>query len=175
MKKVAWLLAVLLLVTGKTVLAADLKIGYVDLVKALNESDQGKKAKADLELMIKAKQSTIDEKGKEIEKAKGDFEKQSSVLSQEARKAKEDELEKKLREYQRLVTDSQGEVKKKEGELTGDILKQIREVIKKIGEEGDYTLIIESAEGQILFAKKDIDLTQTVIKRYNESKTAPKK
>ena len=65
MRKAAWLVVVILLLTGSSVFAADtLKIGFVDLVKALNESESGKKAKADLEFLIKSKQVAIDEKGK---------------------------------------------------------------------------------------------------------------
>lgn len=156
--------------------AADsIKIGCIDLQRALNESETGKKAKSDLESLIKSKQSIIDEKGKTIEKLKGELEKQASVLSAEARKGKEDELEKLLREYQRLVQDSQAEVKKKEIELTDAIIKDIREIVEKIGEEEGYTIIIENAEGVLLYSNKSIDLTDTVIKKYNESKTKPKK
>lgn len=176
MRKVAWLVVVALLLTGTSVFAADtLKIGYVDLVKALNESEAGKKAKSELEFLIKSKQVAIDEKGKAIEKGKNDLEKQASVLSQDARKSKEDELERLIREYQRLVSDSQAEVKKKEGELTGDILKNIRAIIQKIGQDEAYTLILENAEGQILYSKKEIDLTDTVIKKHNEASAKPKK
>jgi outer membrane protein len=176
MRKVAWLVVVALLLTSTSVFAADiLKIGFVDLVRALNESESGKKAKADLEFLIKSKQVAIDEKGKTIEKGKNDLEKQTSVLSQEARKTKEEELERLIREYQRLVSDSQSEVKKKEGELTGDILKEIRSIVQKIGQDEAYTLILENAEGQILYSKKEIDLTDVVIKKHNESKTKAKK
>ena len=70
--------------------AETMKIGYVDIRAALNESDTGKKAKIDLESLIKTKQTVIDEKGKAIEKLKADVEKQASVLSAEAKKAKED-------------------------------------------------------------------------------------
>lgn len=176
MKKAVWIVVVMLLLTGTSVFAADtLKIGFVDLVKALNESDSGKKAKADLEFLIKSKQGAIDEKGKAIEKGKVDLEKQASVLSQDARKSKEEELERLIREYQRLVSDSQTEVKKKESELTGDILKDIRAIIQKIGQDEAYTLILENAEGQILYSKKEIDLTDAVIKKHNESRAKPKK
>jgi outer membrane protein len=178
MKKAAWLAVVLLLLTGTSALAAEVitvKLGYVDLVKALNESDSGKKAKTDLEFMIKTKQSTIDEKGKTIEKAKSDLEKQASVLSQDARKTKEEELERMLRDYQRLVSDSQSEVKKKENEITGEIVKELRAIVQKIGQDEGYTLILEGAEGQILYSKKEIDLTETVIKRFNETRAKPKK
>jgi outer membrane protein len=173
MKRVVWLAVVFLMITGSSGLAAEMitvKIGHVDLVKALNESEAGKKAKTDLEFLIKTKQSTIDEKGKAIEKAKADIEKQASVLSPDARKAKEEELERLLRDYQRLVSDSQNEVKKKEGELTGEIIKELRAIVQKIGQEEGYTLILESAEGQILYATKDIDLTETVKKKFNESR-----
>jgi len=178
MKKVTWLVVVLLMLTGTSTFAAEtitVKIGYVDLVKSLNESESGKKAKSDLEFLIKSKQTTIDEKGKTIEKTKADLEKQASVLSPDARKAKEEEMERMLRDYQRLVTDSQNEVKKKEGELTSDILKELRAIVQKIGEDEGYTLILESAEGQILYAKKEADLTEVVIKKFNESKAKAKK
>lgn len=172
MKKTALLLAVLFIFAAQQAFAAEqtLKIGVVDLIKALNESDSGKKAKGDLEILIKTKQAAIDEKGKEIEKLKNDLEKQSSVLSAEARKAKEDELEKLIREYQRVVTDSQNDVKKKEAEFTGDILKDLRAIIEKMGQEGGYTMIIENAEGIILYSKPEQNLTEQVIKKYNESK-----
>lgn len=154
---------------------AEVKIGVVDLIRALNESDSGKKAKADLEFIIKSKQAIIDEKGKTLEKMKGDLEKQASVLSQEARRTKEEELQKLILDYQRLVADSQNEVKKKEGEYTGEIVKEIKALLEKIGQDEGFTLIIENADGIILFSKKEIDLTDTVIKKYNESKAKTKK
>ncbi|MBA4371572.1 MAG: hypothetical protein C0402_01780 [Thermodesulfovibrio sp.] len=172
MKKTVWLLVVLFMFAAQQTFAAEpaLKVGVVDLIKALNESDAGKKAKADLEVLIKTKQTSIDEKGKEIEKLKTDLEKQSSVLSSDARKSKEDDLERNIREYQRIVTDSQNDVKKKEGEFTGEILKDLRGIIEKMGQEGNYTMIIENAEGIILYSKQDQNLTEQVIKKYNESK-----
>jgi outer membrane protein len=171
MKKAISVLLFLLLCMPVSLLAVDdLKIGYIDFQKVLNESDAGKKAKADLEIIVKSKQTTIDEKGKTIEKLKADLEKQASVLSAEAKKSKEEELEKMLREYQRLVQDSQTEVKKKELELTDVIIKDIRQIVEKMGEEGGYTLIIEKTGGMVLYSKKDIDLTDAVIKKYNQTK-----
>jgi outer membrane protein len=156
-----------------TLLAADAaKFGAIDVQKVLNESEAGKKAKSDLEGLIKTKQTTIDEKGKGIEKLKADIEKQASVLSAEARKSKEDELEKSLRDYQRVVQDSQAEIKKKEAELTDAILKEIRDLIEKVGEEDGYTLIIEKS--MILYSNKGIDITDSVLKRYDSLKKSKK-
>lgn len=156
-----------------SLLAADAaKFGSIDVQKVLNESETGKKAKSDLESLIKAKQSTIDEKGKAIEKMKADLEKQASVLSPEARKTKEDELERLLREYQRIVQDSQAEIKKKEGEFTDTILKEIRDLIEKTGEEQGYTLLVE--KGMVLYSNKGIDITDVVLKSYDALKKSKK-
>lgn len=166
-----------LLATGmipKTSDAETLNVGIVNLLKALNESESGKRAKTDLESLIKSKQASIEEKGKNIEKLRTELEKQAAIISPEAKKAKEEELERLIRDYQRIVADSQAEVKKKEGELTGEILKDLRETINKIAQEEGYTLILEYAEGLVLYANKSLDITDKVIKRYNESKAGKK-
>jgi outer membrane protein len=161
---------------GRPASAADVqKIGYVDLRVALNESETGKKAKGELEAIVRSKQSSIEEKGKSIEKLKAELEKQGSVLSAEARKAKEEEIERQMRDYQRLLQDSQNEIKKKEEKLTGTILRELRGIIVRIGEEEGYSLILENFEGLILFASKDMDITSKVVKRYNEMQSKQKK
>ncbi len=152
--------------------AADIspaKIGYVDLRVALNESAAGKKAKAELESLIKIKQNAIEEKGRNAERLKGELEKQASGLSADAKKAKEDEIERLVRDYQRMVQDSQAEVKKKETDLTGSILNELRGVVEKIAQDEGYSLILENVESIVLYAKKDYDITEKVVKRYNES------
>jgi outer membrane protein len=149
------------------------KFGAIDIQKVLNESEAGKKAKSDLESLIKSKQANIDEKGRAIDKLKSDMEKQSSILSEDARKKKEDELERMVRVYQHLVQDSQAELKKKESELTDGILKQIRDMVDKIGEEEGYTIIFE--KGTVLYSSKGIDITEDVLKRFDAAKAKSKK
>ncbi|MBM4137555.1 MAG: OmpH family outer membrane protein [Nitrospira sp.] len=173
MKKIVFGLVILFIIPAFAFAADGVKIGCIDFQKVLNESEAGKKAKSDLEVLIKSKQTVIDEKGRAIEKMRGDIEKQVSVLSAEAKKGKEEEHEKLLREYQRLVQDSQAEVKKKEFDLTDEIIKEIREMVEKIGQEEGYALIVE--KGMVLFSNKDFDITDAVIKKYNELKAKPKK
>lgn len=155
--------------------ASALKIGVVDLYKAVNESEQGKKAKADLEATIKSKQEALESKGRAIEKLRSDLEKQGDVLSAEAKKNKSEEYERLTREYQRNMADSQNEVRKKEGELTGRIIKTIREVVLQMGQGGKYTIILERAEGLVLFVDQSLDITDAVISQLDSSKPKKKK
>ncbi len=171
MRKILLLVVIFGLMAGRFAYAdtITMKIGVVDLMKALNESDAGKKAKAELESVIKSKQAAINEKGKAIEKLKSELDKQSSVLSPDAKKSKQDDLDRMMRDYQRMVSDSQSDVKQRESDLTNGILTGLRGVIKKIGQKEGYTMIIENAEGIVLYSKKNLDLTEEVIKQYNAS------
>lgn len=174
MKKMLLLVVIFTLMVGGYAYAETItvKIGVVDLMKALNESNAGKKAKAELESVIRSKQALINEKGNAIQKLKDELNKQSSVLSPEAQKSKQDELDRMMRDYQRMVSDSQSDVKQRESDLTDGILKGLRAVVKKIGQKEGYTMIVENAEGIILYSKKSLDLTNEVIKQYNATHPA---
>lgn len=168
MKKIFLLLCLFLILPLSTYAEEPVKLGAIDLQKVLNECEAGKKAKSDLEALIKSKENIIDKKSKEIEKLKGELEKQASALSADAKKNKEEELEKLLRDYKRTVQDSQAEVKKKEGELTETILKGVHEIVERIGKEEGYTIIIE--KGLAAYSNKNIDITEKVLKEYNKTK-----
>ena len=153
------------------------KVGYVDILKALNESNKGKEAKRSLEGVIKSKQRTIDDKGQDIKKITEDLNKQSAILSESSKKEKVRELERLRREYQRMVKDSQDEVKSREMEFTQKILSELRDIVRQIGREESFSLIItdpfgnlDEQKGLVLYFDKRIDLTQEVIRRYNKGK-----
>jgi len=173
MKRVFLLVLVMALLTAVNAVAAEtLKIGFIDLQRALLESEAGKKAKVDLEALEKSKKSVIDEKVKSINKIEEEISKQASVLSAEARKQKEEELERLQRDFQRLVTDARAELQKKENELTEAILKDMSEVVETFGQEEGYTIIVRSEV--MLYAKKEHDLTDVIVKKFNESKEKAK-
>jgi outer membrane protein len=150
-----------------------MKIGYIDLQRIVYESEAGKKAKSELDALIKSKQAVVDEKRKTLEKLKSDLEKQASALSPEARKAKQDEYEKNEREFLRFAQDSETELRKKDAELKEMIVKEVFELMDKIGKEEGYTMILDRS--MVIYGNKEIDITNMVIKKYNESKAGSKK
>jgi len=177
--KTKFIICVLLLVTCHLSLvtfssAAELmKIGYIDLQRIVYESEAGKKAKSELDALIKSKQAVVDEKRKTLEKLKSDLEKQASALSPEARKAKQDEYEKNEREFLRFAQDSETELRKKDAELKEMIVKEVFELMDKIGKEEGYTMILDRS--MVIYGNKEIDITNIIIKKYNESKAGSKK
>jgi len=160
--------AVLLTGALSRVNAADIKLGFVDIDKAANDSEEGKKAVGGLKDFMASKQSAITEKGKAIEKMKSDLEKQGSIISAEARKSKIEEEERSEREFQRMVADANQEFEKKRRELTEAVYKEIVDIIAKYGQDEKYTAILPMQS--VLYNDKTLDITDTIIRKFNEHK-----
>lgn len=173
MKKIFIVVFVLSLLCAGVAFAAETgKIGYVNLQRVILECEAGKKARLDLETIEKSKKTVIDEKVKVIKKLEEELTKQASVLSADAKKAKEEELEKTQRDAQRILADSRAELQKKENELTEAILKDIIEVLRDIGQEKGYSIILRSEVA--LYVDKAVDITDAVISKVNDIKPGSK-
>ncbi len=155
--------------------SSDLKIGYVDLNRALNQSREGKKAIKILKDMLKANEERINKKADEIKKLEEEIAKQASILNPDAIKEKKEEHEKLVRDFQRLRKDSQDEFQKKQSDFVQKIYKDMREILVKIGKKEGYTVIFERNEGGILYISEKLDLTDKLIRKFNKSSKKIKK
>jgi len=151
-------------------LAADLKIAYVDIQRAINECTAGKEAKKLITKDMEKIQRLNGEKQKELQTMKETLEKQLSMLTPDARANKEKEFQGKLRDYQRWVDDNQKEIQQKTMEMERTIAMGLQKVIQKVGADEGYTFILEKNETIVLFASKTIDITDRVIKAYDAQK-----
>ena len=153
-----------------SVWAADLKVAYVDIQRAINECNTGKEAKKVITKDIEKIQHLGADKQKELQTMKESFEKQTLMLTPEARAQKEKEYQSKLREFQRWADDTQNEMNQKRMEMERNISAGLIKVIQKLGTEEGYTFILEKNETIVLYASKTLDITDRVIKAYDAQK-----
>lgn len=161
----ALLVAGALLVTP--VLAEDLKIGFVDLQKALNLSAAGKVAKEKIKAKVESYDGEVQMRQQELQKLKDDLEKQAMLLSEDARNAKERDYQQKLKEYQRFTKDIQEELQQTDADLTRKILEDVLKVVQEVGKKQGYTLILEKTESSLVYADSRIDMTDAVIQAFD--------
>jgi len=147
-------------------LGSELKIGVVDLQKALNSSEMGQKAKAELKAEYEKRAREIEAKKAEVEALRKELEKKASLLSIKAKKAKEEEYRAKLRDLKHAVDDAKAELTTKENELSAQILKELVKMIRKRGKSEGYALILE-ADGGVIYVAPSFDITSSVIKAYD--------
>lgn len=170
MKKVFFAVSMILCASIAFSAEKAVKIGYIDLQKALNESDTGKEAKAAFNKRVEELQKALDERQTELKKLQEELEKQKGLLTTEARGEKEKAYQQKIKDAQRFAKDSQEELQQKDAELTKKILKDLKDVIKKMGTDDGYTVILEKGESFVLFAAEGLDITDKVIKAYNKTR-----
>ncbi len=149
---------------------AELKIAYIDVQRILAESERGKAVKKEIEKRGAEMDKIFRQKKAELQALREELEKQSALLSEEARKEKEKEYQRKMKELERFVRDSREEIRQMEVEKTTALLKSLEKVVKKIGEEQHYTLILEKQRSFILYAPPELDITDEVIKAFDAAK-----
>ncbi len=148
--------------------AADIKLGYINMLKVEKESMAGKQALKTLEKMAADKQAKIEERRKEIEKMQKELDKQSSIISSDERQRREDKLQKEYKNYQRYFSDSRDELAKKKEELANKMFGEVTKVIKTYGKQEGYTLILDRSV--VLYAPEAVDITDKIIKAYDDTK-----
>jgi outer membrane protein len=150
--------------------ADELKIGSVDIQKAVNECQAGKEAKKKIMAEVEKFQRLVGDKQKELQALKESLEKQASMLTSEARSTKEKDYQNKLKEFQRWGEDTQNELNQKRMEMERKIAVDLFKVVQKIGADDNYTIILEKNENIVLFANKSTDLTDRAIRAYDSQK-----
>ena len=169
-KKVSLVIGLILLGCLGSAWAADLKIAYIDIQRAINESNAGKEAKKTITKDVEKFQRLIADRQKELQTMKDSFEKQAPMLTPDARANKEKEYQNKLREFQRWGEDTQNEMNQKRVEMERQISAALVKVIQKLGADEGYTLILEKNETIVLFGSKTIDITDRAIKAFDAQK-----
>jgi outer membrane protein len=161
--------------SAKAALAQENKLGYVDLQRALMETEEGRKARTDLKKVFDQKQKELDEQQNEVKKGMEDLEKKRTLLPADKVKEKEAEMQAKLEKVRQSYMRHQQDLQSKEQEATGKIFERMQRIITKIAAAENFTMIFDRVQSGLIFAKPHLDLTNEVIRRYNsgEGKEGP--
>ena len=115
------------------------------------------------------RQETITSKENELNDLEKELTQQLFTLSEAAKESKEEEIRKKKLELKRLLEDSEYELSLRKKEALEKINIDIVELIQKIGERGNYSLILEITGGNVIYANTALDLTDAVIAEYDQA------
>ena len=160
-------LAAFVLANTASTVEAQVKIGVVDLQRAINETEDGRQAKRRLTKLFEERQKKLDSAQNSLKSQKESIERQQDVLSEDALKKKVEKYQEDLMALQTEYVDYQRELSTKEAELTKKILDKMQAILRRIGQTDGYTLIVEANEGGIVWVPSNLDLTDVLIQRYN--------
>src|SRR5256886_10359548 len=146
--------------------AQGIKMGYVDVQRAVQEVEEGKAARGRLQSELQQKRSDLEKKRADLEKMRADYDKQAPVLSDDAKRQRQEQLQKAFLEAQTAAGQMQEERSGKEQEAMQSISKRLLQVVAEISDRENFTFVLDKAA--LLYAPAASDMTNEVVRRYNE-------
>ncbi len=153
---------VLFLMKPSFVMAENGKVGYVDLRKAFYEYDKTKTMKDSIDDLTEDSQTKRDKMIAAISKMRDEAE----LLTGTAKEKKMKQINDKSLEIQEFEREARQELLGKENDMFKEVVKDIQEVVEKLGKEKEYDYIFDSRN--IMYANEKYELTEQVIQKLND-------
>jgi outer membrane protein len=161
-----FLLTFAILVSARGALAQGMKIGYVDVQRAVQEVEEGKAARNRLQSELQQKRGDLEKKRADLERMRADYDKQAPVLSDDAKRQRQEQLQKAFVDAQTAASQMQEELSGKEQEAMQSISKRLLQVVAEVSDRESFTFVLDKAA--LLYAPAASDVTNEVVRRYNE-------
>jgi outer membrane protein len=151
---------------SNTARAKDLRIGVVDMQRAVSETDDGRAAEAQLMGVKKKLEAELNRKMKEFYEDDEKLKKAWSILKDDERRKRSAESRKKFEELQKRYVDAERDLMEKKTKAMLKITKKLNGVIQKIAQNDKFDYIFNGAA--VLWAPRHTDITNEVIRNYNK-------
>lgn len=151
------------------------RIAIVNLGRVMVKSAAGIAARDQIEKEKAAMQKQLDTQQAEAVKLKDELDKKGQLLSPEARREKQETLERRVRDTRRLAEDLDNTLKRKGQELENKVLGDLIGIVQRVAKERGYTVVFEARSAGILYGAPEIDLTDEVVKAYDDETKKAKK
>lgn len=145
--------------------AADTRFIVVDFQRAMMECDEGKSAIAVIKKESEERGKQLEAKGKELEGMLADFDKQASLMNEQAKQAKIEELQKRRAELNQSMMKLQDEVNDRLSVASKAVGDKMKALVKSIAETEGYQVVLDRAA--VAWVAPSLDITQEVIRKYN--------
>lgn len=139
------------------------RIGFINSQRILAEAPGTSAAQQAFESDMARYRAQIDSLETSLEQAQQEFQRQQSTLGEEARRARQQELQQQFLQYQQRVAELEETAQRRQAELVQPIMRRISEVIEQIREREGYAMIFDASAGALITADPALDLTDQVL------------
>jgi outer membrane protein len=169
---VTWVaLAVAALLAAPGPAWADVKIAYIDSDRIFSEYDKTRDAQASFNREVQELSRTAKEKKTEIDEMQRKLDQQSPMLSEAKRDQETQALQQKVSDYESFIQKNWGpggEISKLNEDYLRPIIDRVHKIVADIGNNEGYQLILDAADGNVVYGDKTLDLTDRVLTRLRE-------
>jgi outer membrane protein len=151
--------------------AAAEKLGVLSVRQAIVNTAEGKQASAELQSQFAARQSELENMNKQINDIRQRLQTGGDKLSQEEQTRLQRQGEALAKQLQRKQEDYQEDVNAAQQDVIDRIGRKMMDVLDRYSRENGYTAVFDTSAqtSPIIFASNKVDLTQDIIKLYDQA------
>jgi Skp family chaperone for outer membrane proteins len=142
-----------------------LRVACFSPQRVFSESSDGKAALARLTTIQNSKTRAIDEKNRALRAQELALEQSSSLLSEDARTERTNEVQKLRIDVQRFIEDAQAELLGIQREAENAFVVKLKPALAKVAQDKGLQLILSVDDGQVAWFDPTLDLTSDVVKQ----------
>lgn len=143
---------------------AQVKLGFVNGQKVINDSPQAIKAKKKIEGQFEKRDQELQALAKRLQGMQEALEKNALTMSETDKRVKEREFNDKNIEFQRKQREFREDLNLKQNEEMAGIYERVNKAIKQVAEAEKYDLILQEA----VYINPKFDITEKVIKALGD-------
>jgi outer membrane protein len=150
----------------------DLKIAYIRSADVMSQYTEVRVATETLNRDVQAWNEEAQSRRRELDLLEAELSAQAPMLSDQVRRDKEQDYQKKLNEYDQYVQSVWGPgglVAQRNEELLSVIVERIQTVARRLAAEEEFDFIFDASDGNIIYADREYDLTDKVINELNQT------
>jgi outer membrane protein len=162
----ACLVGLLAAVIGPPSARADLKIGFIDSDRIFQNYSKTREAQESFNREVQDISKESREMKAEIDSLQRRLDQQSPMLSEAKRDEQNQLIQKKIGEYESFVQQNwgpNGRISKLNEEFLKPIVDRVHKLVSDIGTQEGYSLILDAADGNVIFGDQSLDLTDRVL------------
>lgn len=144
------------------------RIAVVDLDQAINATDEGKKAREELQGKQKAAEAQLKpmlEKGRALAE---ELQSKRFVLSEDVLRKKQLDLAEIQNDVRTKGAELEGQFKVDYERLVGPLRQKLLAIVAEVGKEQGFGVVFERGTPGLLYSRENLDITDLVIQKFNK-------
>ena len=147
---------------------APVKIGFVDVEKAVFAIDEGKARLDELQKWAQPRQEELGRLNKDITDLQNEIAQKRGVANDDALADLNRRLIAKQREFEDKQRDGKREFDLRQNKILEDLGKKLNEVITRYADENRFTAVFILKPNDLVYLANSADITGTIVNLYNE-------
>jgi outer membrane protein len=157
-----------ILVWGTAAQDEGVKIGVVDIDQAISSTTEGKSAREEFARKQREAEGKVQPMIEKYQALEEELKQKKFVLSDEALFQKQLDLAQMRNEIETKMKELEGQLQLDQKRLEGPLTKKLVDVIESVGKDSGFTMILRRGSPGLLYTREALDITDQVIKKYNQ-------